>query len=113
MRLATTAAGGVSEAIAGRTLPTPQGWFSSRFNQREPASALIHHQHVAGVVTNAWLFLVEDAPDIRVTFLPNGCLQLTPEHAASFILDPLHPNLTLITAFSTPSLSSISGAVGT
>ncbi|MDF3057814.1 MAG: heparinase [Rariglobus sp.] len=93
LRLLTNASRGLAELAVGRTLPAPQGWFSARFNHREPAPALLHHQDVTGTVINAWLFQPGDAPEIRAALLQDGRLRLAFENEASFILDPAQPEL--------------------
>jgi hypothetical protein len=90
-RLVTTAPGGVSEVVAGRVSPAPQGWFSERFNHREPAPALVHAQRIQGPVTNVWLFQPVDAPELRVTIRPACSLEVRVEGAAGFVIDVENP----------------------
>jgi hypothetical protein len=91
MRLATTAPGGLTEVVSGRTQPTPQGWFSARFNQREPAPALLHHQPIGAPVSNAWIFQPADAPAMNAVFDADGRLHLFRETTLVVTLDLVHP----------------------
>lgn len=72
VRLLTTEPNGSTEQVAGRVAPLPQGWYSERFNRRQPAPALLHHQLIDRPVLNVWLFQPDGLPPFRVTIAPDG-----------------------------------------
>ncbi len=51
---------GIWHSWHGAETPRPRGWFSSRFNQRQPAPQTDYAQPLRGVATNAWVFRVTE-----------------------------------------------------
>lgn len=86
--------GGLTECFSGRTLPSPQGWYSDRYNQRRAAPVLLHHQSISGPVTNAWLFLTDTTRKTTVEMLSCGSIELYVEGIRSFVVHPGKPGET-------------------
>jgi hypothetical protein len=82
---------GATECFAGRSFPSPQGWFSDRYNQRQAAPVLLHHQLISGPVTNAWLFLTDATQKVTVEILSGGSIKLCVEGIRSFVVHPGKP----------------------
>jgi hypothetical protein len=87
----TLASRGITECFEGRSLPSPQGWFSERYNHRQPAPVLLHHQLLAGPVTNAWLFLADITKRVTLEVLPSGSIKLRVNEAEIFSVHPEKP----------------------
>jgi Heparinase II/III N-terminus/Heparinase II/III-like protein len=69
-----------------------QGWFSPRFNFREPAPCAIFSQRLRGPATNLWIFQSDDMPKIEAINLPDGEIQILYPSGYVLILSPDSPS---------------------
>lgn len=91
VRLLGTAGRGETESVIGRVFPSPQGWFSDRFNHRQESATLLHHQRISGPMINVWLFERDDAPGIEAVLLPGGHVRFSTGGPRPLVLSPRHP----------------------
>jgi hypothetical protein len=87
----TTAKPGEWSFVRGAKPPAAvQGWYSPRFNFREPALCTLYTQRLAGPLLNAWIFAPRG--DIPLTAVPaDGNRVLITAGADHLLLDPADP----------------------
>jgi hypothetical protein len=86
------------QQITARSRPSPQGWYSPRFNMLEPATCTQLDQAVRAPLINVWLFSPVALPgtSIRVSADHRIIVQLDP--ATVITLDPESPGKSAVTA---------------
>lgn len=90
LRLAT-AQSGVWQQVRGSAPPAPvQGWFSERFNFREPALCTLYTQRLNGPVLNVWSFLADSAAALYAVTTPDGRV-IIDTGSDQLVLDPADP----------------------
>ncbi|AHF93608.1 heparinase [Opitutaceae bacterium TAV5] len=85
------------QQITARSRPSPQGWYSPRFNMLEPASCTQLDQAIRAPLVNVWLFSPAALPgaSIRISADHRIVVQLDP--ATSLTLDPEAPGKSAVT----------------
>lgn len=87
----STARPGAWTAVRGAEPPAPvQGWFSPRFNFREPALCTLYAQRLAGPLVNVWTFVPAGGAPLSAAVAPDGKVTVT-AGGDQLSLDPADP----------------------